>query len=298
MPRPHGSDGIRAGGAAESLYIQVIRMLPRNTLSRAVGRLSEIRIPEGLRDDVYGAFAARFGVNVDEAELPMRSYSSVNAFFTRRLRPGVRPIDSSEGSVVSPVDGRLSQFGPISHGELVQTKGRTYTLNDLLEESDQVEKFRGGHYATVYLSPKDYHRIHFPAPGRISGYRYHPGTLFPVNPAAVRHVESLMCVNERVAVFFDAFGAVPMAVVLVGATCVGRMTLSFDQLVTNVGTSRSERVYYEDGRAVDRGAELGMFNLGSTIILLVGRDSGFSFEEGLSEGDVLRLGQKIGAMSL
>ena len=124
MTRPHGNDGIRAGGTAESLYIQMIRMLPRNSLSRVVGRLSELRIPEPLRDEVYGAFAAKFGVDVSEAELPMRSYPTLNAFFTRRLRPGIRPIDASEGSVVSPVDGRLSQFGVISNGQLVQTKGR------------------------------------------------------------------------------------------------------------------------------------------------------------------------------
>jgi len=296
MTRPHGNDGIRAAGAAESVYIQMIRMLPRNSLSRAVGRLSELRIPESLREEVYGAFAAKYGVNVEEAELPMRSYPTLNAFFTRRLRPGARPIDAEPGSVVSPVDGCLSQFGTISNGELIQTKGRTYQLSDLLEESDSAELFRSGHYATVYLSPKDYHRIHFPAPGQIRGYRYHPGHLFPVNPASVRHVDNLMCINERVTVFMDAFEGVPMAVILVGATCVGRMTLSFDRLVTNIEGAFSERVHYEGGRQVDRGADLGCFNLGSTIILLVGRDAGFSFSPELAQGDVLRLGQRIGTV--
>ncbi len=297
MSRPHGSDGVRAGSAAESIYIQVLRMLPRKALSQAVGRLADTRIPPPLRETVYTTFAAQFGVNVDEAELPMSSYTSVNAFFTRRLRPGVRPINSDAGCVVSPVDARLSQFGVISGGEMVQAKGRTFQVGDLLQDPDDADRFRGGHYATLYLSPKDYHRIHFPAPGSIQGYRYHPGHLWPVNAASVNHVDQLFCVNERVTVFMDAFDEVPMAVILVGATCVGRMSLSFDRLLTNVPGCRAERVRYEGGKQVDRGAELGMFHLGSTVVMLIGRDSGFSFDDGLVKGEMMQLGQKLGWVS-
>jgi phosphatidylserine decarboxylase len=297
MARPHGSDGVRAGSAAESIYIQVLRMLPRKALSQAVGRLADTRIPTAFRDGVYSTFAAQFGVDVDEAELPMSSYTSVNAFFTRRLRPGVRPINSDEGCVVSPVDARVSQFGVISGGEMVQAKGRTYQVGDLLQDSVEADRFRGGHYATLYLSPKDYHRIHFPAPGSILGYKYHPGHLWPVNPASVHNVDKLFCVNERVTVFMNAFGDVPMAVILVGATCVGRMSLSFDRLVTNVPGCRAERVRYEGGKAVERGAELGMFHLGSTVIMLIGRDAGFTFDDGLVGGEMIRLGQKLGTVS-
>lgn len=296
MSRPHASDGLRAGSAAESLYIQLIRMLPRAALSQAVGRLADTRIPEQFRDTVYTIFAEQFGVNVDEAELPMRSYPSVNAFFTRRLRPGIRPIDATAGSVVSPVDARVSQFGVISGGEMVQAKGRTFQVEDLLQDRVEAERFRGGHYATLYLSPKDYHRIHFPAPGALRGYKYHPGHFWPVNAASVNHVDQLFCVNERVTVFMDAFGSTPMAVILVGATCVGRMSLSFDRLITNVPGARAERVRYEGGRDVDRGAELGMFNLGSTVILLVGRDSGFTFDDTLVQGEMVQLGQRIGTV--
>ena len=302
MTTPVSADGEPAGSIAESVFIQLVRLLPRNAFSRMVGRLSDIRIPEVWRNQVFGTFAQYVGANLDETELPMRSHSTLNSFFTRRLRPGIRPIDATFRGLVSPVDGAIAQFGPIADGRMVQAKGRTFALQDLLEDPRDADAFVGGHYITIYLSPKDYHRIHFPAPGRLLGYRYHPGHLFPVNGAAVRNIDNLFCVNERVTVFLDAFSdpgvganqwmGTPVAVVLVGATNVGRITLSFDDLVTNRPGARSQRTHYHDPRSADRGAELGVFNLGSTVIVLVG-GGGFNFDSNICCGPI-KLGQRLG----
>ncbi|MEO1267562.1 MAG: archaetidylserine decarboxylase [Myxococcota bacterium] len=302
MPQPVNAFGSSVEDPMGSLFIQVLRLLPKNSLSRAVGRLSDLPIPEPLRALVFKTFAQQVGADLSETELDLAAYTSLNAFFTRRLRSGRRPVDQSAGAIVSPVDAVVSEMGRIEAGELTQTKGRSYTLAELLADRRQVEHFLGGWFFTLYLSPKDYHRVHSPAPGALVGYRYEPGHLFPVNAAAVQHVERLFCINERVAIWIDGFApsgsegqpfrGTPIAVVMVGATCVGRMTLAFDTLETNQRPARSRQVHYQDPQRLDRFDELGVFNLGSTVILLVGADS-LSISDALRPGSRVRVGQRL-----
>ncbi len=305
---PQNAQGEPSNDALTSLYMQMIHLLPRNSLSRFVGSLSDLPLPDAVRGFVYGTFANLVGAQVEEAEYPLEHYGSLNDFFTRRLREGLRPIDNAPRTLVSPVDAKLSQFGRITDGKLVQTKGRYYSLRDLVASEQEAKAFEDGYFMTLYLSPKDYHRVHFAAEGMVRGFAYHPGHLFPVNAPSVNSVDSLFAINERVCVYMDAgaeevapenqgrastYADTPLAEILVGATCVGRMTLAFDDLCTNKVDTPSQRVHYAEGRKVERGDELGAFNLGSTVILLIGKDK-FVPAEGLEEGQVIRLGQKLG----
>jgi phosphatidylserine decarboxylase len=307
MAKPHNPQGAPTNNGLESLYMQLIHLLPRNAVSQGVGVLSDWPIPVAWREAVYGEFARQVGAKVEEAEKPLTAYPTLNAFFTRSLREGLRPLDATPRGLVSPVDARVSEFGRIEHGKLVQTKGRLYGLKELLGSEHEARAFEGGHYITLYLSPKDYHRVHFAAPGLVRGWSYHPGHLFPVNAPSVRSVDQLFCVNERVCVYVDAFtsqapqgregevgvyAGVPVAEILVGATCVGRMTLAFDDLTTNVPGAVSRRAWYGQGREVQRGGELGAFNLGSTVVMLIG--GGVTFEPGLERGQDVKLGQRLG----
>jgi len=296
-------EGAVPNSALESVFMQIIHLLPKNTVSRAMGELSDVEIPPSLRALVYGTYAQQFGVNVDEIEKPLESYPTLNAFFTRSLKAGVRPVAQGDRAVVSPVDGRVSEFGPIVEGKLTQAKGRMYDVVDLVGNERHGRAFVGGYFMTIYLHPRDYHRIHCPVDGQIKGFRYEPGHLFPVAPASVRSVDDLFCINERVTVFVDAGaaatngsgGGLPTALVMVGATCVGRMTLAFDELVTNQGDDLVRQVQYEQGRPISRAGELGAFNLGSTVILLFPPDS-FEVDGSVAEGRAVKLGERLGRL--
>jgi phosphatidylserine decarboxylase len=238
-------------------------------LSRVAGRLSDLRLPPALLQPLIRAFARAYGVDLAEAAQAPEAFRSFNEFFTRRLAPGRRPVCGEPGVVVSPSDSRLSAIGRVpADGRLEQVKGRTYSIDALLGSAADAEPFRAGVHATLYLSPAMYHRVHSPVDGRIRAYRYLPGRLFPVNGAGVRAIPGLFTRNERVAVFLDTEGHGPVAVVLVGAANVGRMTLAFADLVTN-RRAAAARVEPEPPVSVARGGELGAFNLGSTVVLLV-----------------------------
>ncbi len=235
-------------------------------------------------------FAAAFDLNLDEATRPLEDYESLLDLFTRRLRPEARPIDSAPMSLVSPVDARVGAFGAVRDGMLLQAKGMPYTLSSLLGGEEEARMFEGGRFLTLYLSPRDYHRIHVPESGELAETRYEPGTLWPVNPPAVRRIPSLFAVNERVVTTLDAtWGRV--AVVMVGATNVGRMRLSYMDLVTNSGGQPFRR-RHEPPLRVERGDELGVFELGSTVILVV-QGRGFDWES-LREDEWLPMGRLLG----
>jgi phosphatidylserine decarboxylase len=240
---------------------------------------------------------------VSEAERPLPTYASVNEFFVRRLRPGVRNWPKEEG-LTSPVDGILGQVGSITRGRLIQAKGLDYSAADLLGSSDEAERFDGGAFITIYLSPRHYHRIHAPTTGMISNARYVPGALFPVNDPAVRHVRDLFARNERLLAHIDGpLGQI--AVVAVGAYNVGRISAAFDPAWSGAGggperpwvTNRSEPLplerRYRPPVPVGRGDELMAFHLGSTVVML-SEPGRLILDERCVPGREVRVGELLG----
>jgi len=188
---------------AELTY-NVLRLLPRNTLSRMVGAACRVNAPRPVMRAVIRTFARKYGVDATEAERAIEDYPSFTEFFTRRLKPGARPIAPGELLPVSPVDGTVGEIGDIVSGRLLQAKGKHYTLSELLDgpqAAEDAQQFAGGSFLTIYLAPYNYHRIHAPLGGQITGYINVPGTLWPVNAVGVRNVDRLFCVNERLTTF-------------------------------------------------------------------------------------------------
>lgn len=272
------------------LFIAAMGLVPKKSLSRTVRRLAQVRSQMAIR-----RFAARYGANIEEAEKPIEAYASILDFFTRKLKPGLRPLSPDADALLCPVDGAAAESGRIESGRLIQAKGRQYTLAALLADADRAAHYEGGSFSTLYLSPKDYHRVHSPATGRIVGSTYIPGALYPVNPAAVAHVDQLFSTNERLIIHIesDRFGRIEY--VMVGATCVGHMTVEFDpEIVTNVGGHSVETKHYEPPKPIERGAELGMFQMGSTVILVL--EPGVVLDP-LAPGSAVRMGSRLGGRS-
>ncbi|HET7746395.1 MAG TPA: archaetidylserine decarboxylase [Vicinamibacteria bacterium] len=260
-------------------------------LSRPMARIADLRLPRPVLRQLIAAWVRAYKVDLSEIADPVDSYPTFNAFFTRRLREGARPIARERGTIVSPTDSRVNSIGAIpAGGRLDQVKGRSYLVEKLLGDPAEAALFASGVHATLYLSPAMYHRVHSPVDGRVRAWRYIPGRLFPVNVMAVRHVDGLFTVNERVVVHIDSeeFGRV--AVIMVGAANVGRMTLAFHHLVTNRGGPPALIVPPEP-IPIARGEELGAFNLGSTVVLLVAEPRLHAAD--VVEGDLVRMGQAL-----
>jgi phosphatidylserine decarboxylase len=276
----------------ERAFVAALRLLPKEGLSRAVGSATRWGLPHPLLMALLRSFAARYRVDLAECA-DLSTFRTFDEFFTRRLLPGTRPIAPGEEVVVSPVDGLVSEAGLAEEGRLLQAKGLDYPLDELVGDPVLAERLAGGAYATLYLSPRDYHRIHFPLAGRITGWRYLPGGLWPVNPPAVRNVPRLFCVNERLVTLLESRLGL-CAIVAVGATVVGRIRALYDPSIppTNLPRASRQGRDYSDPIQVEKGAELGIFEMGSTVILL--------FEPGrvrleLAPGARVRVGQAIGA---
>jgi len=278
----------------DRLFIAAMRAVPKNALSRLVGRLTDWQGPPGPLQAAMRGFARRYDIDL-AASPPLESYRTFGQFFARPLRPGLRPIAPGEDLVVSPVDARVSQAGLAGGGRLLQAKGIEYTLAALLGDGELARRLEGGAWATLYLSPQDYHRIHFPLAGGITGWRYVPGRLWPVNPASVAHVPGLFTVNERLVTLLDSpLGLV--AIVAVGATVVGRVRASYDAavpLTDQPGARTMQRGDYAPPRPVEKGAELGAFEMGSTVILAF-EPGRVRLSERLRPGARVRVGEPIG----
>lgn len=250
-----------------------MRLLPKCAASRAFGFLVRLRVPF-LSAKARDIFAAHYRLDMDEAEKPLSAYPDIGALFIRRLKPGVRPVAPSE--IVSPVDGHLSQTGIFDSPalEMIQVKGKTYSLSSLLRDPVLAEKFIGGAWATIYLAPFNYHRIHTPADGSVISAGYCSGTLWPVNAGSVERVEGLFAINERLTTRLRLAQGGEALVVKVGATNVGRIAVSYtDSLVTNIGKLPRNRARMdwtpERPIPLKKGEELGRFEMGSTVILVV-----------------------------
>lgn len=274
----------------DALYLGALRLLPKNLWSRAVGKAAYAHLPRPVATATVRAFARMYDIDVDEAERPLEDYPSLGEFFIRRLRLGARPVDRRPHCAVSPADGHVLNFGRITDATLIQAKGRHYRVEELLADMDDAARFRQGAWVTVYLSPRDYHRVHHPVEGDVFRARHVPGHLWPVNRIAVENIDDLFCVNERLITFTrGAFGEV--ATIMVGATSVGHITAAYDPtLETNQGGAGALKTY-EPGLAVGRGDELGTFHLGSTAIVLFA--SGDLDFEALEPGASIRMGQAI-----
>lgn len=261
-------------------------LLPQHALTQAAGWLGNSRQP-WLKNRLIDAFIRHFNVNIHEAVIEdPRQYPSFNAFFTRAIKLDLRPIVSGAHEIASPVDGTVSQLGSIRQGTLIQAKGVDYTVKQLLGGSEQRAKlFDNGHFITLYLSPRDYHRVHMPITGRLKETVYIPGSLFSVNQAAAQHVPQLFARNERLAALFDTEQG-PMAVVMVGAMLVGKI-----QTVWHAKTDVKRILVesYGSSLTLERGQEMGHFEMGSTVIVLFGNTT--HWNEHLRENSKIKLGQ-------
>ena len=281
----------------EKLAVQALKLLPKNVVSRAAGSMAEIELPPPLQARVNRVFAQMAQIDVEEAEQEPEAYASLNAFFTRRLRSGARPVDTDDPSAcVSPVDGVLGGFGRIVDDTLIQAKGRKYPLVDLVDSGRQRKIFEDGHYATLYLSPRDYHRIHSPTSGHVEHLSYIPGHLFPVNPFSVRNIDEVFAVNERLISYMDNPKMGKVGVVKVGATCVGRIGVSFHDIETNHKFRRRRELDLDEPAPIGHGDEMGIFNLGSTVIVLIEHPD-FAFDSSLESGQHLQMGRFLGEVA-
>lgn len=279
------------------MFILLQHLLPQHLLSRLVGRLATSRKP-WIKDPFIRWFVRRYQVDMREAlQSDPLAYRSFNEFFTRALRDDARPIDDAANSVVSPADGAISAIGDIQGDTVFQAKGRQFSLTALLGGDPALAApFRGGRFATVYLSPRDYHRVHMPFAGTLREMRYVPGKLFSVNQRTAEGVDALFARNERAVCVFDTVHG-PMAVVLVGAMIVaGIDTVWGGQVAPGCGVPQVSR-YLDVAPPVhlEKGLELGRFRLGSTAIVLFGPDM-MRWDEGLAGLQSVRMGQRLGEL--
>ena len=280
----------------QRLFILSQYLLPHHLLSRLIGCVAECRIA-WLKNPLISWFAKQYQVNMSEAQVEdLRAYEHFNAFFTRALKDGARPLDETPGAILSPADGAISQLGAIEHGRIFQAKGHSFSAVELLGgDAERAAPFMGGQFATVYLSPKDYHRVHMPLGGTLKEMVYVPGRLFSVNQATAENVPELFARNERVVCLFDTERG-PMAVVLVGAMIVASVETVWAGLVTPPRRELKSTRYDAAARGpieLAKGAEMGRFKLGSTAIVLFGPNQ-VQWAEELAAGSPVRMGQRLG----
>jgi len=267
---------------------QILRVLPRVRITRAVGRLCDARLPKAVANAVVSAYVRAYDVNLEDTVAPDGAFPSFDAFFTRALRDGARPVAAGEGAIVSPADGRLDDIGPVHAGGKFTIKGRDYTVADLVGDPGEVARYEGGQFAIVYLSPRDYHRVHSPVEGRVTLIRSLPGDLYPVNSIGERHVPSLFATNRRVAIVIDTEALGRVTVVMVGAMIVGRITVSaIDAHDVPLGDHE-----VAPAQEVSLGDEIGIFHLGSTAVVFVEKGVAAPFRSILHPENV-RMGEPL-----
>ena len=270
-------------------FVQLQRLLPQHALSRLLGKVADSSL---LSRPLIHAFCAAYGVTLQEAERrTIDEYRTFNDFFTRGLAPWARPLPDDPAALVSPVDGAISQFGTISDGALLQAKGVRYPLTSLLLDSRADRVFDGGWFATIYLAPSDYHRVHVPIDATLVRSVAVPGELFSVNAKTEVGVERLFCRNERLLMHFRT-GVGPMVLVMVGALIVASIETVFD---APKSPYRKEDMATHD-RLFSRGDEIGRFLLGSTVILILPRDA-LRPQNKLSVGQRVRMGEALGTIT-
>jgi phosphatidylserine decarboxylase len=268
----------------------LLRLLPKNLVSRLAGKLADLRLPSPLLSSFIHFYSRHYHVDLTEMHIPLGKIRSFNEFFTRALKPGARTIDADPLSVVSPVDGQIAEYGRVIGNMLIQTKGIHYSLTDLLG-ADGASRYADGFFITLYLSPADYHRIHAPISGQVKRFSYFSGNLWPVNAIGVQHVGGLFALNERIVTPLENAAGI-VTIVKVGATVVGRITLDYSEVKSNAGWRTHLDLPVVPNRHYRKGDEIGQFQLGSTVILLFEKDR---FIPGkLQSGQRIRLGEVLG----
>ncbi|WP_211225150.1 archaetidylserine decarboxylase [Oceanobacter kriegii] len=281
----------------DDFFIASQYILPHHLLSRVVGKLASCE-NRWVKNQLIQRFMRQYGVQLDEAvHQHPQDYKSFNDFFTRALLPDARPLDERADSLLSPCDGAVSQIGHIQRGKIFQAKGQEFSLTELLGgDRDRAEPFVGGKFATLYLSPKDYHRVHMPMAGTLKEMVYVPGSLFSVNQTTAERVPGLFARNERLVCIFETEHG-PMAMVLVGAMIVAAIETVWAGRITP--PERKLKVFdFADPQPVDlaRGAEMGRFCLGSTVVLCF-PDQMIDWSNELQAGTAITMGSRIGSVS-
>jgi phosphatidylserine decarboxylase len=266
-----------------------LSLVPKVFLSRCIGKLTEKQLPNFILNPFIRWFIRHYHVNMEEA-IPTQ-YKTFNEFFGRAIRPECRPVDLSSETIVSPVDAQVGAFGKIENTTLIQAKGVSYSLSNLVLHEPYVSSFSNGDYITLYLSPKDYHRIHSPISASIQEAHHIPGTLYPVNSLGVHYIPGLFCLNERWITLLQHPKIGNIAVIKVGATVVGKIGVVYEQV-----QAHRKNIWHKEYPSIpiEKGKELGKFLMGSTVILL--------FEpnkiklESLALDQKVRMGQIIGTI--
>ena len=276
----------------DSLFVFLQYLIPQHALSRLVGWFASSEI-DFIKNTFISNFAKKYAVNMQEAkEEDLSKYKSFNDFFTRELKDGARPIADGESTLVSPADGAVSQLGKIELGRVFQAKGRDFSVTELLGgDSDRAATFLNGDFATIYLSPKDYHRVHMPCAGKLLETIYVPGDLFSVNPTTAQGVDGLFARNERLVCMFETqYG--PMALVLVGAMIVAGIETVWSGQVCPLPKKAQVQDYTQSEIRLEKGEEMGRFKLGSTVVLCFPENT-VSFMEAIRAESPLVMGEAL-----
>ena len=282
----------------DKLFVLSQYITPQLGVSNLAGRLADSDSSPALKNRVIKWFIGRYGVDMSEAaETDPEAYPTFNAFFTRALKPGIRPLADGEKTLVSPVDGAISQLGQVTGDRVFQAKGQSFSLSELLGgEEATTAPFTSGEFSTIYLSPKDYHRIHMPMAGTLRQMIHVPGKLFSVNPVTAENVPNLFARNERVVCIFDTDSG-PMAMVLVGAMIVGSVETRWAGVVV-LGSRQVTSTRYEGEQAIsfEKGEEMGRFRLGSTVIMVMPKGA-VTWNSDQVAGKTVRMGEAFGALT-
>lgn len=269
----------------DGLIISLLSVLPRKLVSRTMGAGTRLALPRSVHRMILRWYVRHYGVNLEECVGGVDDYPTIAEFFTRPLLPDVRPVDEAAEALVSPVDAKVYVLGTTEEGRIPQSPELDYPVRTLLGGDARYEK---ADFAVLYLAPKDYHRVHSPREGSIVGYRYRPGELWPVFPGATKRIKELFARNERLVIRVDSdLGEI--AVVMVGAFGVGRMSLAFGDTVTNTGSAPEEHAFSEP-KPIGRAGELGRFGMGSTVVLLLPHGT---VNWTVEPGQDVKLGQRI-----
>ncbi|WP_408009471.1 archaetidylserine decarboxylase [Pseudalkalibacillus sp. A8] len=262
--------------------------LPHHALTYLIGSFMK----SGISKYAINTYARIYGIDMSNVEKPIHEFKNLNEFFKRKIKLHVRPVDRHIDSFVSPADGTVTQTGQIENGTLIQAKGESYTVEGLLNDQEKALGFQNGSFMTIYLSPKDYHRVHAPIDGSITDYSYIPGRLYPVNKLGVNSIKGIFTKNERVATYLNT-GSGQVAIVKIGALIVGSVQLAYQQQVERSHKGKPLKKAFKSMIPIDKADEIGHFEFGSTVTLLF-EENQISLESSLKAGSTIKMGQTLG----